>query len=107
MSVASTSVTASSSPAHHSHYTEEYYGPDDMHNEHYIYVTYPPDLKRRLLEKSVLFSLAFSLFGYLKSNQVSPILKLTLFEFSVYASLLELEYVNLALFDMRLFISEI
>jgi len=51
MSVASTNVTASSSPAHHSHYSEEYYGPDDLaHSEHYIYVTYPPDLKRRLLE---------------------------------------------------------
>ncbi|XP_054257509.1 uncharacterized protein LOC129001608 isoform X2 [Macrosteles quadrilineatus] len=51
MSVASTSVTASSSPAHHSHYSEEYYTSDDLHaSEHYIYVTYPPDLKRRLLE---------------------------------------------------------
>uniref|UniRef100_T1HAU2 C2H2-type domain-containing protein n=1 Tax=Rhodnius prolixus TaxID=13249 RepID=T1HAU2_RHOPR len=51
-SVASTSVTASSSPARHSHYSEEYYPvSDDLgQNEHYIYVTYPPDLKRRLLE---------------------------------------------------------
>ncbi|XP_024081800.1 uncharacterized protein LOC106670626 isoform X2 [Cimex lectularius] len=51
-SIASTSVTASSSPARHSHYSEEYYPvADDLsQNEHYIYVTYPPDLKRRLLE---------------------------------------------------------
>uniref|UniRef100_A0A023EWL9 C2H2-type domain-containing protein n=1 Tax=Triatoma infestans TaxID=30076 RepID=A0A023EWL9_TRIIF len=54
-SVASTSVTASSSPARHSHYSEEYYPvSDDLgQNEHYIYVTYPPDLKRRLLERYV------------------------------------------------------
>ncbi|KAL1124370.1 hypothetical protein AAG570_000999, partial [Ranatra chinensis] len=52
-SVASTSATASSSPAHHSHYSEEYYPVSDEigQNEHYIYVTYPPDLKRRLLER--------------------------------------------------------
>ncbi|XP_046675605.1 uncharacterized protein LOC124364292 isoform X1 [Homalodisca vitripennis] len=57
MSVASTSVTASSSPAHHSHYSEEYYAPDDLaHSEHYIYVTYPPDLKRRLLESEQLLT---------------------------------------------------
>ncbi|XP_014293372.1 uncharacterized protein [Halyomorpha halys] len=54
MSIASTSVTASSSPARHSHYSEEYYPVSDElgQNEHYIYVTYPPDLKRRLLERS-------------------------------------------------------
>ncbi|KAF6215399.1 hypothetical protein GE061_010151 [Apolygus lucorum] len=54
MSVGSTSVTASSSPARHSHYSEEYYPvSDDLgQNEHYIYVTYPPDLKRRLLERT-------------------------------------------------------
>lgn len=53
MSVASTNVTASSSPAHHAHYSDDYYTvPDDLaHSEHYIYVTYPPDLKRRLLER--------------------------------------------------------
>lgn len=53
MSIASTSVTASSSPARHSHYSEEYYpvSEDLSQNEHYIYVTYPPDLKRRLLER--------------------------------------------------------
>ncbi|BES88978.1 ZnF_C2H2 [Nesidiocoris tenuis] len=52
--VASASVTASSSPARHSHYSEEYYPvSDDLgQNEHYIYVTYPPDLKRRLLERT-------------------------------------------------------
>ncbi|XP_075212966.1 uncharacterized protein LOC142319504 isoform X2 [Lycorma delicatula] len=52
MSVASTNVTASSSPAHHAHYSDDYYTvPDDLaQSEHYIYVTYPPDLKRRLLE---------------------------------------------------------
>ncbi|RZF34739.1 hypothetical protein LSTR_LSTR007791 [Laodelphax striatellus] len=53
MSVASTNVTASSSPAHHAHahYPDDYYAmAPDAHNEHYIYVTYPPDLKRRLLE---------------------------------------------------------
>jgi hypothetical protein len=56
MSVASTSATASSSPAHHSHYSEEYYPvSDDIgQNEHYIYVTYPPDLKRRLIERYVI-----------------------------------------------------
>uniref|UniRef100_A0A1B6C3F9 C2H2-type domain-containing protein n=1 Tax=Clastoptera arizonana TaxID=38151 RepID=A0A1B6C3F9_9HEMI len=54
MSEASTSVTASSSPAHLSHYSDDYYAiPDDLaQSEHYIYVTYPPDLKRRLLERS-------------------------------------------------------
>ncbi|XP_075212968.1 uncharacterized protein LOC142319504 isoform X4 [Lycorma delicatula] len=53
MSVASTNVTASSSPAHHAHYSDDYYTvPDDLaQSEHYIYVTYPPDLKRRLLER--------------------------------------------------------
>lgn len=57
MSIASTSVTASSSPARHSHYSEEYYPvSDDLgQNEHYIYVTYPPDLKRRLLERYLTF----------------------------------------------------
>lgn len=53
MSVASTNATASSSPAHHSHYSDDYYAlPEDIaQSEHYIYVTYPPDLKRRLLER--------------------------------------------------------
>lgn len=37
-------------------YTEDYYTASDKEmgqNEHYIYVTYPPDLKRRLLERYV------------------------------------------------------
>lgn len=36
-------------------YSEEYYTVADLNelgqNEHYIYVTYPPELKRRLLER--------------------------------------------------------
>jgi hypothetical protein len=64
MSVASTSTTATatSSPVHHVNssnsgpcYSEEYYTVPDINdmgqNEHYIYVTYPPELKRRLLER--------------------------------------------------------
>lgn len=62
MSVASTSAsaTATSSPAHRGGpgatlYSEEYYTMADLNdlgqNEHYIYVTYPPELKRRLLER--------------------------------------------------------
>ena len=63
MSVASTSAsaTATSSPAHRgvpgatTLYSEEYYTMADLNdlgqNEHYIYVTYPPELKRRLLER--------------------------------------------------------
>lgn len=63
LSVASTSATATatSSPVHQANssnirpcYSEEYYTMPDMNdmgqNEHYIYVTYPPELKRRLLE---------------------------------------------------------
>lgn len=34
----------------HQVYTEDYYLAPDKDNE-YIYVTYPPDLKRRLLER--------------------------------------------------------
>ncbi|XP_049832622.1 uncharacterized protein LOC126273177 [Schistocerca gregaria] len=61
-SVASTSATATatSSPVHHANstnrplYSEEYYTVPEINdmgqNEHYIYVTYPPELKRRLLE---------------------------------------------------------
>lgn len=37
----------------HQIYTEDYYTAADKDNE-YIYVTYPPDLKRRLLERYVL-----------------------------------------------------
>jgi hypothetical protein len=69
MSVASTSTTATatSSPVHHANsnsgpcYSEEFYTVPDLNdmgqNEHYIYVTYPPELKRRLLERyvSILF----------------------------------------------------
>lgn len=36
----------------HPGYTEDYYLAPDKDNE-YIYVTYPPDLKRRLLERFV------------------------------------------------------
>lgn len=36
----------------HQIYTEDYYLAPDKDNE-YIYVTYPPDLKRRLLERFV------------------------------------------------------
>lgn len=36
----------------HQVYTEDYYLAQDKDNE-YIYVTYPPDLKRRLLERFV------------------------------------------------------
>ncbi|CAH0771146.1 unnamed protein product [Bemisia tabaci] len=50
MSIASTSVTASSTPSSHPHYTEEYYTLSDDGQGDYIYVTYPPDLKRKLLE---------------------------------------------------------
>lgn len=66
MSVASTSTTATatSSPVHHVNstnsgpcYSEEFYTVPDLNdmgqNEHYIYVTYPPELKRRLLERYV------------------------------------------------------
>ncbi|KAF2898670.1 hypothetical protein ILUMI_07504 [Ignelater luminosus] len=63
LSVTSASVTDRStpSPAHalrheasqsldgHQAYGDDYYAPSDKDNE-YIYVTYPPDLKRRLLE---------------------------------------------------------
>lgn len=67
VSVASASMTDRStpSPAHglrqeasgstldgHQVYTEDYYLAPDKDNE-YIYVTYPPDLKRRLLERFV------------------------------------------------------
>ena len=66
VSVASASMTDRStpSPAHvlrqeqqtsadgHQIYTEDYYLAPDKDNE-YIYVTYPPDLKRRLLERFV------------------------------------------------------
>lgn len=51
MSIASTSVTASSTPSSHPHYTEEYYTLSDDGQGDYIYVTYPPDLKRKLLER--------------------------------------------------------
>lgn len=64
VSVTSASVTDRStpSPAHilrheastsaegNQVYTEDYYLAPDKDNE-YIYVTYPPDLKRRLLER--------------------------------------------------------
>lgn len=40
----------------HQIYTEDYYLAPDKDNE-YIYVTYPPDLKRRLLERFVCFFL--------------------------------------------------
>lgn len=67
LSVTSASVTDRStpSPAHalrheasqsldgHQAYGDEYYAPSDKDNE-YIYVTYPPDLKRRLLERYIL-----------------------------------------------------
>lgn len=64
VSVASASMTDRStpSPAHalrqevsdgHQVYTEDYCLAPDKDNE-YIYVTYPPDLKRRLLERFVL-----------------------------------------------------
>ncbi|XP_063239597.1 uncharacterized protein LOC134540653 [Bacillus rossius redtenbacheri] len=43
------SASAAGSPAHQPCYSEECYG-DAAQNEHYIYVTYPPELKRRLLE---------------------------------------------------------
>ncbi|XP_021927713.1 uncharacterized protein LOC110833678 isoform X4 [Zootermopsis nevadensis] len=69
MSVASTSTTATatSSPVHHVNstnsgpcYSEEFYTVPDLNdmgqNEHYIYVTYPPELKRRLLERSLLLN---------------------------------------------------
>lgn len=42
-------------------YTEDYYAAADKDNE-YIYVTYPPDLKRRLLERFVCLDLALSVF---------------------------------------------
>ncbi|XP_026678605.1 uncharacterized protein LOC113466954 [Diaphorina citri] len=50
LSIGSNSVTDSPSP-HHSQYNPDL-GPD----EQYIYVTYPPELKRRLLESSNLLA---------------------------------------------------
>lgn len=58
----SASATAHSSPARAGQggaqgnmYNEEYYTVADLNelgqSEHYIYVTYPPELKRRLLER--------------------------------------------------------
>lgn len=57
----SASATAHSSPTRGAGgpggpmYSEEYYTVADLNdlgqNEHYIYVTYPPELKRRLLER--------------------------------------------------------
>lgn len=47
-----TSTTTSDGTASHA-YTEDYYTATDKDNE-YIYVTYPPDLKRRLLERFVM-----------------------------------------------------
>lgn len=65
VSVASTSasVTAASSPVHNVNstvcYSEDYYPVQNVNdmsqNEHYIYVTYPPELKRRLLERYFFF----------------------------------------------------
>lgn len=64
MTSASVTDTSTPSPAHtlrppppnaEGHlYGEDYYNASDKaidQNEHYIYVTYPPDLKRRLLER--------------------------------------------------------
>lgn len=59
--VSSRGVSGRTTPSHYvnsrlqSPYSEEFYSPSDVddpgQNERYIYVTYPPELKRRLLER--------------------------------------------------------
>lgn len=74
MTSASVTDRSTPSPAHllrhdlpsssdgHQVYTEDYFTNADKDNE-YIYVTYPPDLKRRLLERYELFKKIF-LYGF-------------------------------------------
>lgn len=54
-------MTTHSSPTRTERFAAEEAMLDEDHDDHYIYVTYPPELKRRLLERYAKNSVTFIL----------------------------------------------